>query len=76
MGHAEVKSTVELKIVPFVVLAKILASIVSARLVVVLLQAKLGKLSHGSVRTNESESLFVFTYVDIGAGVLIGAHVS
>jgi hypothetical protein len=64
-SHSKIIGAIKLEVIPFIVLSKILTSVVGARLVVILLEAKLCKLSHRSVRTNKSEGLLVFTHVYI-----------
>lgn len=76
LGHAQVIGAVELEVVPFVVLAKVLACVVCTRLVVILLEAELSELSHCAVGANKSKGLFILPHVDIGAGILIGSHVT
>lgn len=64
-SHSEIIGAIKLKVVPLVVLSKILTCIVGARLVVILLETELCELSHRSVRANKPEGLFVFAHVNI-----------
>ena len=65
-----------MEIIPLVVLTEILPSIIGAGLVVILLEAELSELSHCAVRADEPEDLFILAHVHVGAGVLIGSHVT
>jgi len=76
LGHSKIIGAVKLKIVPLVILSQILSSIVSARLVVVLLKSKFCELSHCSVRADEHKVFLIFGHVDIGTGILICSHIT
>ena len=75
-SHAEVIGTVELEIVPRVVLTQVCSSVVGARLVVLLLQAEFRELSHCAVRANKHEGFFIFGHIDIRASIFVCSHVS
>jgi hypothetical protein len=75
LSHPHVHGAVELKVVPLVILAQILPSVVGARLVIILLKAKLCEESHGSVWTDKSKRLLILAHVHVGAGIFIGSKV-